>query len=290
MIHKILKKVSKKYYCEKCDYYANRKSDLNKHFKSKKHNDTNDTLNDTSKFSHTCICGKTYKYHTGLSRHKKKCTYNEEDKVSDTPNIDNATQSSDIASLLMKLIDTNKDLKEQILDLASKPRTVNNQNTFNLNTFLNVDCKDAMNLTEFLEQISFSFNKLLELGNNGFIESFNDVFIKKLTSMEQTKRPIHCTDQKRKNMLVKDKDKWLHDKDHEILVNAIDSVNRKQIQAFSEHKKQRDEDFLDDETNLDNNNKIIIEMCGYNKSTSMDVNKKLVSDIAKSTTIKKQGL
>ena len=286
---KKLKKNSKKYICEKCYFYSNNKNDYNRHLQTKKHFGNMET-NWKQKNSHICICEREFKTRSGLYKHKKKCTYNEEDNKSNIQQFDNSTPSSDIVSLLMKLVNTNENLKEQILDLASKPRTVNNQNTFNLNTFLNVDCKDAMNLSDFLEQISFSFNKLLELGNNGFIESFNDVFIKKLISMEQTKRPIHCTDQKRRNMLVKDKDKWLHDKDHKILVDTIDIVNRKQIQAYSEHKKQRDEDFLDDETNLDNNNKIIIEMCGYNKSTSMDVNKKLVSDIAKSTTIKKQGL
>lgn len=288
-------KNSFKYSCEKCDFYSNNRNDYRRHLKTKKHNTSQYLQPDLQKTPYSCECGKHYKHRQSLNNHKKTCTYiveeepekNVENEILDTLE----SKNIDMRDVLLDLVSSNKDLKDQIIKLAKEPKTViNNQqnnNTFSLNTFLHVDCKDAMNLSEFLDKIKFRFQDLLYLGDHGFVESFNDTFIKQLKDMEQTKRPIHCTDQKRKAMFVKENDMWKRDENNEIIYNTIDKVNRKQIQAFTEHKKERDEDFLDDEKNLDNNNKIIIEMCGYNKQQSDSVNKKLLKSIANISKIKK---
>ena len=188
-----------------------------------------------------------------------------------------------------QVVDTNQQLKQQIIDVASTPRIVNNNNSFNLNTFLNVQCKDAMNLSDFIDQIHISFQDLLFLGRNGFVNAFKDTFIKKLQSMDQTLRPIHCTDQKRKTCVVKQNNKWQKDDDHLILYNAIDLINRKQLSAFSHHAKNRDKDYLADDTNLDNNSHIIIEMCGYNKDNRDAMHKQILRYITTTATINKLG-
>ena len=289
MIQKNAEKNAHKFFCKKCYFYSNNKADYRRHLQTKKHNDTNDTLNDTKKTHHKCICGKSYKYHTGLSRHKKTCTYKQETENIKVDIFETPTDTPSLTSLLMKLIDTNEDLKEQIIDLASKPRTINNnQNTFNLNNFLNIQCRDAMNLSEFLEQIQITFQDLLYLGNYGFVESFKDTFIKQLKSLDQTMRPIHCTDQKRKACVVKEDDKWHKNGTDKILYNAVDKLNRKQIGAFSQHAKNRDKDFLDDDTNLENNSKIIIQMCGYNQKNADAIHKKIMKHIAETSSINKQ--
>ena len=223
MVKKTFEKSSNKFFCEKCDYYTNRFSQYERHLQTKKHNGKNGILNGNEKGTYICECGKSYKYQPGLSRHKKTCTYVNLDEniiLDDSQTI--TSNNNDIASLLMKLIDTNEDLKEQIIDLASKPRTINNQNTFNLNNFLNIQCRDAMNLSEFLEQIQITFQDLLYLGNNGFVEAFKDTFIKQLKSLDQTMRPIHCTDQKRKACVVKENDKWEKENTNEIIYNAVE--------------------------------------------------------------------
>ena len=287
---KSLEKLSKKYYCEFCDYYANRQSDLNKHFKTKKHVGNMET-NWKQKKSHMCPCGREYQTRSGLYKHKKACTYNPEAENIKLETTEMHTRnSSDLSALLMELIETNKDLKNEIIELASKPRNVNSNNTFNLNNFLNIQCRDAMNLSQFIDEIQVTFQDLLYLGNNGFIESFKDLFVKKLRDTEQTMRPIHCTDQKRKACVVKEDNKWHKDDTHEILYNAVDKVNRKQIGAFSQHAKNRDKDYLADDTNLENNSKIIIEMCGYNQKTAEAIHKKIMRHISDNSTIKKQLL
>ena len=287
MVKKSLKKVSKIYYCDKCDYYANRKSDLNKHFKSKKHNGINGISNGNEKISFSCECGKVYKYQPGLSRHKKTCTYNVEDN--DDHQETEIPDTLTLTSLLMKLIETNEDLKEQIIDLAAKPRTINNNNnkTFNLNNFLNVDCKDAMNLSEFLDTLQYTFKDLLYLGDKGFVKSIENTFVKQLGDMEQTKRPIHCTDKKRKTMYVKDEDKWEKDSDNEKIASAIKTMNKKQLSAFSNHSKNRPNDYLDSDHNAYTQNDIIQQMCGYTNDTSNEINEKIVRNMTSKLQINK---
>ena len=66
----ILKKILTEFRCEKCDYICSRKSDFNKHLKSKKHNTTN-TTEIQHKILHTCDCGKQYSHRASLFNHKK---------------------------------------------------------------------------------------------------------------------------------------------------------------------------------------------------------------------------
>ena len=289
MTTKSLKKVSTKYYCEKCDYYANRLSDLKKHYKTKKHNDYNMTTLGLQKTLHNCKCGKSYSNRQNLYRHKQRCAVVKNDTTQSQPEMSNNEPS--MTEMFMQLMEKNQELQDQLLEIAKEPKTViNNQNSFNLNNFLNVQCRDAMNLSEFLEQIQITFQDLLYLGNYGFVESFKDTFIKQLKSLDQTMRPIHCTDQKRKACVVKENDKWEKDNTNEILYGAVDKVNRKQINAFSQHAKNRDKDFLDDDTNLDNNSKIIIEMCSYTKKNADAFHKKIMKHIAETSSINKQLL
>ena len=284
---KKFEKGSEKYSCKKCNYYTNRKSQYERHLQTKKHFGNMET-NWKQKKTHICPCGKEYQTRSGLFKHKKTCTYKheEQNEVQDTEVPDTPT----LTSLLMKLIETNEDLKEQIIDLASKPRTINNNSnnkTFNLNNFLNVDCKDAMNLSDFLETIEYTFKDLLYLGEKGFVKSIENTFVKQLGDMEQTKRPIHCTDKKRKTMYVKDEDSWEKDNDNEKIASAIKTMNKKQLSAFTTHSKSRPEDYLDSDRNAYTQNDIIQQMCGYTKDTSYDVNKKIVGRLVDATEIKK---
>ena len=291
MIHKSLKKVSTNFYCEKCDYYANRKCDLNKHFKSKKHNDTNDTYNDTKKFSHECECGKTYKYHTGLSRHKKQCHIIQ--KALEIVDHEVSPSLKSMEEMFMELMEKNQELQEQIIELSKEPKTIiqtqnnNTNNSFNLNNFLNVDCKDAMNLSDFLETIQYTFKDLLHLGEQGFVKSIQNTFVKQLGDMDQTKRPIHCTDKKRKTMYVKDEDKWEKDCDNEKISSTIKTMNKKQLSAFSIHSKNRPDDYLDSDHNIYTQDGIIQQMCGYTNDTSCELNKKILKNLVNIVDIKK---
>ena len=128
-------KNSFKYNCEKCDFYCNNKNDYRRHLQTKKHNTSQYLHHDLQKTHYICDCGKAYKHRQSLNNHKKTCAYiNQEENIiiepSETPTNEILTNNNpDVSSLLLRLIETNEDLKEQIIELASKPRTVhNNQN------------------------------------------------------------------------------------------------------------------------------------------------------------------
>lgn len=277
------------YICEKCDYKCSKKANYERHLKTKKHNRTNIEQKGAKRAKdapYVCFCGKEYSARNSLWYHKTKC-HGENIVLKDGMEDDPQT----ITKMFMELMNKNQELQDQLIEIAREPKTViHNQqnNSFNLNNFLNVQCRDAMNLSEFLEHIQITFQDLLYLGNNGFVDSFKQTFLKQLRSLDQTKRPIHCTDQKRKAMMVKENNKWQKDNNHTMIHGAIDKVNRKQINAFSQHAKNRDKDYLDIEENLDNNSKIIIEMCSYNKQNADEIHKKLLRYLSESTPINKQ--
>ena len=291
-------KLSNNFYCEKCDYYANRKGDYNKHLQTLKHNDNNDNTDDNKKSSYACKCGKSYLYKSGLSRHKKKCKFQQKEASKDSTIVTKPVEPPNLNTMFMTLMDTNKELQqiickqndklnkqnEKLIELASRPQVINNiekqKNTFNLQNYLNVDCKDAMNLSDFLNTIQLNFDDLLYLGNNGFAKSFENTFIKQLKNMEETKRPVHCTDKKRKVVYIKETNKWEKDNEHEQLKGAIQTMNKKQITTFSKHKNNNPTWIDKDDSNIDTQNKIIQTICEYNDTTKSQIDNKIIKNIS----------
>ena len=111
--------------------------------------------------------------------------------------------------------------------------TTNNNQKFNLNIFLNETCKDAMNIQEFMENLRITFQDLLTIGNEGFVNGLSDIFIKQLQDMDVSKRPIHCTDSKRETIYFKEEDVWnKDDKDKTKLKGIIEKVEYKNVVAL----------------------------------------------------------
>jgi len=182
------------------------------------------------------------------------CSYTEINIIIDTSNNEiiehQKEEIKDLKSMFMKMIEkndelhkiiyeqqeANKEMQKQLIELAKQPKTYiknQNNNTFNLENFLNVQCKDAMNLTDFVESLQVTFKDLLYLGNNGFVKSIQNSFVKQLKNMEQTKRPIHCTDKKRKTIYIKDENEWNKDEDHSKVNKALRKYNSKQYKALT---------------------------------------------------------
>jgi len=63
------------FHCEKCDYKCSKKSDYEKHLKTKKHITTkyNKVQHENSPHAYSCECGKSYSHRATLYNHKKKC-------------------------------------------------------------------------------------------------------------------------------------------------------------------------------------------------------------------------
>jgi hypothetical protein len=210
-------KQSYKFSCKICDYHTNNKKDYNKHCKTKKHI-AKSKMTEQEQLQLNmcqCTCGKTYKHYSSLCAHRRTCVHynksntnkklNENDKCS--MNIDD-----EFVKLIMELLSSNKVIQEQLLELSKKTNVVNNntniQNTFNIDNFLNVTCKDAMNVSDFVNSLIITYDQLLHMAEYGYVKNFDKYIIQELINMDQTKRPIHCVDKKRKKIHAKQDGVW----------------------------------------------------------------------------------
>lgn len=231
------------FYCETCDFKCFKKGDWNRHLLTLKHqNDVKMMSNESHKSGHFCICGKGYKYRQGLSVHKKTChTVNEEKPHS------LGKEESEIIKMLIK---DNTEMKsimmEVVKSIQPNNNTTNNNNShnttnnnhFNLQIYLNETCKDAVNLTDFVESLQVKLKDLEETARLGYSEGVSRIFINGLNELDVCKRPIHCSDAKRETLYVKDKNEWTKDSDKTRLTNAIKTVGKKNIQQITEWQKK----------------------------------------------------
>lgn len=208
-------KVVNNFYCNSCNYNCVRKYNFDKHLMTQKHkmitngNAAGAKVATPTQSINKCNCGKVYKYSSGLSRHKHSCKF-----------ISQNTEETSNKQILELLVKQNK----QILALTENSGIQNIQNfqqniqqniqnnmTFNLNYFLNEKCKNAINMSEFIESSEANFNDLENTGKNGLVKSLTQFIIKELSKLDVFERPIHCSDTRRKILHIKDKNQWQKD-------------------------------------------------------------------------------
>ena len=233
--NKKVAKVAKKYYCEKCELSTINKYNFEKHLQSKKHNDNKKDNNDNIK-KFICICGNTFLYASGLSRHKHICK--KVAKVAKVANIEITAEmikNSITEETVLKLIEQNNELLKKMSELSIQPiinNITNNNNTytnsnnnntnhFNISMFLNNECKNAMTLTDFINSIEISFEHLKYTKENGLDVGITKLIMDKLNNLTIYERPIHCTDLRRETIYVKDVNGWDKDIDHTKMKKAI---------------------------------------------------------------------
>ena len=284
MLTKSRKKSLPNYVCEKCDYITFKKTDYNKHILTLKHQNvdkmlTNVDINETniSVAKLTCECGKKYKHRQSLHVHKKTCTLNNQEK-----------ENND--KLVEYLIKENQEFKSMLLDALKNGNMNNSNNTitnsnnksFNLSVFLNETCKDAMNITDFVDSLQLQLSDLEKVGEVGYIEGISNIIIKNLNALDVTERPIHCTDKKRETMYIKDEDKWEKENEQKDKMHKmIKKVSNKNINLISEFR-EKFPDYKKCNTKVsDQFNKIIIESMGGHGDNDYEKEEKIIKKIGK---------
>ena len=251
--------------CEYCHYNTSSKKDFKKHILTKKHkyNEYNQVIVKTSSpHNMVCVCGKTYNHRASLFNHKKTCVMvtgngKVSDKVVDdigentiiNDNIVIGDKINITTDMFMKLLNDNQDMikiiKEQqtqlntilpkIGNVTNNNLTTNNMNNhFNLNFFLNEKCKDALNISEFIESLKITLEDLQYSRLNGLVEGISNVMIRGLRELDIYKRPIHCTDVKRDTMYIKDDEKWEKDSNNIKMKDTIVKIANKERNAIGE--------------------------------------------------------
>jgi hypothetical protein len=285
------------FFCENCDYITDNKTDFARHKLTLKHK--NGTLW-YIKNAFACQCGKNYKYSQGLSRHKKICTFKQENGgMSDISNniiIEIVKQNQEFKQLI---VEQNKQLMEQykesqemqhkLLDIAKEGKTINNNvtnNKFNLQIFLNEKCKDALNIMDFVNSLKMKLTDLETFGKLGYSEGISAIFIRGLKELDIFKRPIHCSDLKREIMYVRDKDTWEKEKNKiKLAIDYIAHQNVVQIPAWIE----KNPDAMDYETKKHSEYIQILSESMGGKLCEDNENKynKIMKNIAKEVLIEK---
>ena len=300
---KIQPKISQKYCCEICDYTTCKKCNFISHIESNKHRMvTNDyikgqnsakiqpTSENYSNEKFVCLCGKEYHHRQGLWRHKKTC--NNEKKVAVVDN----TKDELIKYLMKENSDLRKgqdEIKELILEIVKNGthnttnNTITNTNShnkaFNLNFFLNETCKNAMNITDFVDNIKLQLTDLMEVGELGYIEGISKIIVKNLNNLDETERPIHCTDKKRETMYIKDKGEWSkEDEEKKKIKKVINTIANKNIKLLPQFREKYP-DYNNSSLKIsDTYDKMVIEAMGGSDNDSED---KIIKNISKATTI-----
>ena len=299
---KSCKKLQAKYYCQKCDYTSKNKSNFEKHLSTTKHKNGNTMVTNGNKKLHSVLkfkcknCKKSYKFRSGLCRHKKSCKYVEEnevlnltsEKLQDELSSQNEDEDTKNVSTALKLLAQTMAKQESILEkLVNSQKEMipclgnNNNNKISINIFLNEKCKDAMNLTDFVNNIKISLEDLQYTNQHGYVKGISNIFQKNLTDLKATERPIHCSDKKRLQFYIKEEDKWEKDTSHHKINDGINKIGRKQILQIKEWEKQHP-NFLDHEEQYMEWQKMIANIMGGMNETTRERNieniKKSISD------------
>ena len=276
--------------CEMCDFKTSRNSHYVRHKNTSKHEKLQKTTNLVQKVPcYTCECGKEYSHHSSLWKHKKKCSNKKEKDLEKEKEKEEG--KIDLVTFLLK---ENNELKSMILEVCKNMKSIttnntnsnNNNTTFNLQFFLNETCKDAINLSEFVDTIKLELTDLENVGSKGYVAGISDIILKNLKPLDVTMRPVHCSDLKREVVYVKEENVWSNDsKENQQLKKAIKQVTNKNISIIKEWKEKYPDCVNSDSRKSDIYNQIIGESMDHNAENS----EKIIRRIAKEVTIDKNA-
>jgi len=318
---------TKTHECETCGYSTRKRCDYDKHLLTIKHKiaigeEVDSKTNATR--THKCFCGNEYKHRQSLYNHRMKCDIHANRKLSVTEEqvdtceglameeplitqeplvtMESSMNPMTVESTLTELIKQNKELKSAIMEqnamfleyVKTNPgitnNTTNHNQQFNLNFYLNEICKDAINITDFLDTIKLQIDDLHATGKLGYAEGISRIFIRALKSIDIEKRPIHCTDMKRETVYVKDQNAWEKEDDDKNkmrrAVNQIARMNFSQIPAWKESNPGYD--VMDTPKNNEYLNITMSAMGGRTDDEEDKYMNKIIKNVLKEVTVDKE--
>jgi hypothetical protein len=243
------------YSCKKCNFECSKKSNYDKHLTTAKHRKLTFVNKKNAEPLICDNCGKQYKSRVGLWKHKQKCSENNDDIVQSK----NSSKTGQDMTVLVDLLKQNQEFKELLTEqqqeiqglhrhlidavkhtgntIQNQTNISNNQH-FNINFFLNEQCKDAINMSDFLENMELDIEDLTETGRLGYVGGISRILVNKLRELDTYKRPLHCTDMKRETLYIKDNDEWSKENDSKEalkgLVNKVSNKNCRNIKKWTD--------------------------------------------------------
>jgi hypothetical protein len=298
VIHPNETKKTPKYFCEFCHFNTNNKKDFSKHLSTAKHKNTQFSPKKPQDF--ICDCGNKYMHRQGLWKHQKTC--NIINQVANEGNL--TTSSSDceikiLTNLVLDVVKQNQELTNKIVDICktglnSQTNNISNSNinsnnkTFNLQFFLNETCKNAMNITDFINSLQIQLSDLENVGKLGYVDGISSIIVKNLNALDETTRPIHCTDKKRETFYIKDEDKReKEDSEKNKIKNVIKNVACKNQRLLTKFKELHPGCNFSESKYADQYSKLVIEAMGGAGNNDAEKEDQIIRKIAKEVVIDK---
>jgi len=255
MTDKKMQKNANIFECKICDFKSCNKYNYIKHLSTLKHKNLQNTDNKMQKLqeSYYCICGKSYKHRQSLYTHQSKCMF--KDKESITQNLSQEFVLDVIKKQqdqITELTNTIKDMAPLINNTNNTNNTINNtqNNKFNINVFLNEQCKDAINMSDFIKSLHITIDQLDFTKQNGLAQGLSKSIIDNMNKLSIYQRPMHCTDSKREILYIKDDDSWSKENSKDKLKNVINKASSKNYNALMEWKNLNP-DYMNNEDKTD---------------------------------------
>lgn len=297
---KILKILS----CEHCNYNTSYSKDYKKHLLTSKHqnrlilNTFEQNVLKCPTFFSCKVCQKEFKARNSLWYHQQKCKPSPPVSVPEDQVTTGLACDKDLIVMLIKqnaqLMEQNTGLMEIVKNgthntthITNTTHTNSHNKAFNLNFFLNETCKNAMNITDFVDSIKLQLSDFIEVGELGYVEGISKIIVKNLNALDETERPVHCTDKKRETFYIKDANKWeREDEDMKRIKGLIKKVaykNTKLMPLF----KEKYTDYMDSTSkHSDQYSKTVIEAMGGAGNNDKEKELKIIRNISNATVIR----
>ena len=295
-----MQKMQNTFECKICDFKTFNKYNYNKHLQTLKHKNllNSDTivtnsdnkmqkmqkmqLDETNNIdSFKCICGKKYKYRQGLSYHKSKCMF--KDKESITQNLSQEFVLDVIKKQQDQITELTNTIKEMapLINSNTTNNTQNNNQKFNINVFLNEQCKDAINMSDFIKSLHITIEQLDFTKQNGLVQGLSKSIIENMNKLSIYERPMHCTDTKRETLYIKEDNEWKKDINKEKIKGAIKKASSKNFNALM-NWKNLNPDYMNNEDKTDYFTKTISTI----GKSSESIDEKVIKNLCKETYVK----
>jgi hypothetical protein len=304
-------KTQKTYCCDICNFVTVNHFDHKRHLTTRKHINNTTIVEPQKKAEalYVCeVCDKSYVAYSGLWKHKKTC-------IAKEGNLENEIKPFNItAEMFMELMRQNKDLQELVKEdrkiivelsknsqgnfasnshnTTTNSHNINSNTSFNLTFFLNEQCKNALNINEFVDSLNPTLQDMMRTGKVGYVEGVANIIINGLRELDVYSRPIHCTDIKREVLYVKDNDKWEKEaEDKPLLRKAVKRTankNLKQIRVW----EQQHPDYTDTDSQASEEHVALCQklMGGISADENEKLENSIMKKIIKGVTIEKETL
>lgn len=293
--------------CNVCLFQTNTKNKLQRHLTTKKHINNMKKLSIEESRKQTCIINNSINDDFTTNYKCEKCNKHYTNKSSYWYHIKNCKNDciinteETLSNKLVQLIKSNEEFKTDMLininkianvinNNAIQHNTINNtinntiHNNMTINVFLNEHCKDAMNISDFVNNLQVTEKDLFHTGEVGYVEGLLNIIVNKLSMMKITERPLHCTDIKRTRFYIKDNDKWERDNDNEIIKKTINDISQKQFDKLCYWIKDNMNYILHDDDLSNKYDKMYTNISDYNDNMN---NVKILKKLCKKTKLNK---